>query len=218
MGYLVRMINKEQNWSQYQQGIPQIDQIKADSISELVTSDNCISTWYIDTPKNIDRAVLALASGFRNLDSIKLVLLDIEKLEKCGLTAKQSEETGLTKAKGYEKYHYDIIDLNYQRLGKLAQFIISTLHDSGAVNIEKKDIIAVLSQALVDEIVDFDCLDKNLKAGLASAIMKELKKNNTRLTPILGSPVKEKIEQQIEKNKQKTTCMYELQCPYWLNA
>lgn len=218
MGYLVRMINKEQNWAQYQQEIPEVDQINADSISELATTDNCVSTWYIDTKENINQAVLALTSGFRNLDSIKLVVLNMENIDKYGLTAKQSAETGITKAKGYEKYHYDIIGLNHRGLGNLAQLIMMTLHDNGVVNVEKPAIVEILSKAMAEKIVDFDSLDKNLKAGLAAAIMKELKSPKSKLAPIINDSIKEQLQQQVEKNKRKTNCSFEMECPYWRGA
>ena len=57
MGYLVRMINKEQNWAQYQQEIPAIDQINADSISEFATTGNCLTTWYIGTKADINQTM-----------------------------------------------------------------------------------------------------------------------------------------------------------------
>lgn len=218
MGYLVRMINKEQNWAQYQQEIPAIDQINADSISELATTDNCVSTWYIDTKEDINQAVLALTSGFRNLDSIKLVVLNMDSLKQYGLVAKQSEETAFTKAKGYEKYHYDIIDLNHHSLGSLAQFIMKTLHDNGVINVDKPSIVEILSKAMAEEIVDFDSLDKNLKAGLASSIIKELRKPKSKLAPIVNRTIQEQLQQQVEKNKRRTNCSYETQCPYWQGA
>lgn len=218
MGYLVRMINSEQNWAQYQYEVPEIDQINADSISELATTDNCVSTWYIDNPENINEAVLALTSGFRNLDSIQLVVFNIEALEQYGLTAKQSEETAFTKAEGYKKYHYDIIDLNHRKLGYLAQLIMRTLHNGGIVNIDKMHIVEVLSRAMVADIVDFEELDKNLKAGLAATIMKDLKRKDSKLTPIINDPIKKKLQQQMEKNKRKTNCTYEPLCSHWKNA
>ena len=218
MGYLVRMINSEQNWAQYQYELPEIDQINADSISELATTDNCISTWYIDNPEDINKAVLALTSGFRNLDSIQLVVFNIDTLKQYGLTAKQSEETAFTKAKGYAKYHYDIIDLNHHRLGRLAQLIMHTLHDNGIVNVDKTHIVKVLSKDMADEIVDFEKLDKNLKAGLAATIMKDLKRKESKLASIISEPIKGQLLQQIEKNKRKTNCPHESHCMCWKGA
>lgn len=203
---------------QYQYEVPEIDQIDADSISELATTDNCVSTWYIDDPKDINKAVLALTSGFRNLDSIQLVVFNIKDLDQYGLTAKKSEETAFTKAVGYKKYHYDIIDLNHRKLGHLAQLIMRTLHNDGIVNVDKMHIVEVLSRAMVDKVVDFEKLDKNLKAGLVATIMKDLKSKNSKLAPIISEPIKEKLQQQIEKNKRKTNCPHEPMCLHWKGA
>ena len=217
MGYLVRMIKSEQHWAQYQQEIPEVDQISADSISELTTDDNCLSTWYIDTLDSIDtdKAVLALTSGFRSLDSIMLVALDMENLEQYGLIARQSPETARTKVKGYEKYHYDIIDLTHRRLGNLAQFIMTALRDGKIVNVNTFSIVEILVKAMAAEIVDFDSLEKGLRAGLAKAIKKDLNKPDSKFEPIIDKHIKGQVARQLEMNKQKTNCNKELQCGFW---
>ena len=87
--------------------------------------------------------------------------------------------------------------------------------NKGVVNIERPVVVKVLSQALADETIDFESLDKNLRAGLASAIVKELKRPQSELTAIVDDKMKEKLQQQIEKNKQKTNCRHELKCSYW---
>ena len=152
------------------------------------------------------------------MDSIQLVVFNIDTLKQYGLTAKQSEETAFTKAKGYAKYHYDIIDLNHHRLGRLAQLIMHTLHDNGIVNVDKTHIVKVLSKAMADEIVDFEKLDKNLKAGLAATIMKDLKRKESKLASIISEPIKGQLLQQIEKNKRKTNCPHESHCMCWKGA
>ena len=93
-----------------------------------------------------------------------------------------------------------------------------TLHDNGIVNVDKTHIVKVLSKAMADEIVDFEKLDKNLKAGLAATIMKDLKRKESKLASIISEPIKGQLLQQIEKNKRKTNCPHESHCMCWKGA
>ena len=76
---------------------------------------------------------------------------------------------------------------------------MKTLHDNGVINVDKPSIVEILSKAMAEEIVDFDSLDKNLKAGLASSIIKELRKPKSKLAPIVNRTIQEQLQQQVEK-------------------
>ncbi len=74
----MRMISPMKEWTQEQPDIVEDGMISADAISDLRTDENCISTWYVGEKgaEDIKKGVLALASGFRSLEEIRIVFLD----------------------------------------------------------------------------------------------------------------------------------------------
>ena len=62
MSFLIRMIQSE-NWTQSKDSVTDISMISADSLGDLRTTENCISTWVIrDTSDSeIKKAIQALS-------------------------------------------------------------------------------------------------------------------------------------------------------------
>ena len=86
MTYLMRKITPLR-WTQEQHDIHSNEDINAESLSDLCADENAISTWYVGekTEENIIKAVTALASGFRSLDELSIVLIDDDMIKKAGL-------------------------------------------------------------------------------------------------------------------------------------
>lgn len=123
MAYLMRKITLPR-WIQEQHEVSCAEDINAESLSDLCADENAISTWYVGdkTETEIKQAVLALASGFRSLDEIKVVFLDDEEIRKAGLSIKSN--AGITKIEEYADLHRDIVQLNAGKLIKLADLVL----------------------------------------------------------------------------------------------
>ena len=98
MAYLMRKITLSK-WIQEQHDGFCADEINAESLSDLCADENAISTWYIGnkTEEEIQQAVLALVSGFRTLDEIKIVFLDENGKPEEALAKKQRLVSALKK-------------------------------------------------------------------------------------------------------------------------
>lgn len=207
----MRMISPMKEWIQEPYEISDDGMISADAISDLRTTDNCISTWYVGekSEEEIKKGVLALTSGFRSLEDIKIAFLDDEKLTDAGLTIHETD--GDTKIKDYVKLHRDIAFLNSAKLQKLAKVVLESVWEENTQIIHKETITGWLLSALNEKKLGFESLDKNLRQGLAASINKMIRTRKIVKENIDGE-VWKSIEQQLEKNSRKTTCKFEGEC------
>lgn len=207
----MRMISPMKEWIQEPYEISDDGMISADAISDLRTTDNCISTWYVGekSEEEIKKGVLALTSGFRSLEDIKIAFLDDEKLTDAGLTIHETD--GNTKIKDYVKLHRDIAFLNSAKLQKLAKVVLESVWEENTQIIHKETITGWLLSALNEKKLGFESLDKNLRQGLAASINKMIRTRKIVKENIDGE-VWKSIEQQLEKNSRKTTCKFEGEC------
>ena len=207
----MRMISPMKEWIQEPHEIPDDGMISADAISDLRTTDNCISTWYVGgkSEDEIKKGVLALTSGFRSLEDIKIVFLDDEKIASAGLSIYETD--GDTKIKEFVKLHRDIALLNSAKLQKLARIILESVWEENTQIIHRETIVLWLLSALNEKKLNFESLDKNLRQSYAACINKML-----RTKKITNDNINEdvwlSIEQQIVKNSRKTTCKFENIC------
>lgn len=207
----MRMISPMKEWIQEPYEISNDGMISADAISDLRTTDNCISTWYVGekSEEEIKKGVLALTSSFRSLEDIKIAFLDDKKLINAGLAINETD--GDTKIKDYVKLHRDIAFLNSAKLQKLAKVVLESVWEENTQIIHKETITYWLLSALNDKKLGFESLDKNLRQGLAASINKMIKTKKINKEDI-SDEVWKSIEQQIEKNSRKTTCKFEGEC------
>ena len=211
MAYLMRMITPPR-WIQEQHEITCLEDINAESLSDLSAEENAISTWYVgDKGENeIRHAVLALTSGFRSLDEIKVVYLDVNIIRQAGLSI--AETTGITKIEEYANLHRDIDQLNAGKLIQLANIILEQVWNNQTQTFCAEDIALWMIQIINDGKLDFNSLDKNFRNGFASRVKKMINKKKIVLQN-LNPSLQQEIERQWEQNKKRTNCKYENQCP-----
>lgn len=211
MAYLMRMITPPR-WIQEQHEITCLEDINAESLSDLSAEENAISTWYVgDKGENeIRHAVLALTSGFRSLDEIKVVYLDVNIIRQAGLSI--AETTGITKIEEYANLHRDIDQLNAGKLIQLANIILEQVWNNQTQTFCAEDIALWMLQIINDGKLDFNSLDKNFRKGFASRVKKMINKKKIVLQN-LNPSIQQEIERQWEQNKKRTNCQYENQCP-----
>lgn len=207
----MRMIGPMKQWIQEPEEISDDSMISADAISDLSTDENCISTWCVGekSEDEIKKGVLALVSDFRSLEDIKIVFLNEDKLVYAGLTINKTP--GKTQIQEYADLHRDIAFLNAGKLQKLAKLILESVWREDIQFIYKETLIQWLLDALNEKKLDFNSLNKNFKGNFAAAVNKMVNKNKIKKDDI-NDFVWEKIANQINDNKKKTNCKFEIEC------
>lgn len=98
--------------------------ICGDAISDLRTTDNKLSVWKADTQEDINDAIVALALNRDSVSKLSYLLLEEEDLHKIEIKI-SDEQPGV--AAGLDSQiltkHRDLIDLDYWRLGYLAEHL-----------------------------------------------------------------------------------------------
>lgn len=207
----MRMIGSMKEWTQEQHEINDDDDlISADAISDLSSTDNCISTWYVGdgSEEEIQKGVQALTSSFKSLDMVKVVLLDFDEIDS---NFDIDETEGDTKIKEYANLHRDISKLNAGKIKNLAKLILEGVWNEKTKTITKEEVSIYLLQAMNEQKLEFSALNKNMRAALASSIKKL---TNTKKIDKNDIPdnVWYEIEQQLIENKKITNCRFEKEC------
>jgi len=204
-------------WTQEPHEISNEGMISADAIGDLKTTENCISTWYVGdkSDEEIKKAVLALTSGFRSLEDVRIAFLEDSKLKAVGLAIHETD--GDTKIKEYIRLHRDIALLNSAKLQKLAKVILESIWEENTTTIHRETIVLWLLSALNEKKLEFRSLDKNLRQCFAASINKLIKAKKVAKGDI-DTEVWKSIEEQIEKNSRKTTCRFEGECERYKKA
>lgn len=211
MSYLIRMISPMNEWTQEKDEIINDSFISADAISDLRTTDNCISTWLAENNDEecIKKCVMALVSGFRTLDSMKVVLIDLDKIKNNGLCIKETE--GNTKIEEYKNLHRDIYLLNAGKLQILARVILESIWEENILTFSKEKITQWMLQLIDKKLLEFDLLEKNMRVNFASSVNNLIKHKKISKDSIMPETF-EKIQNQLLLNKRKTNCKFEMNC------
>lgn len=212
----MRMITPPR-WIQEQHEITCMEDINAESLSDLCAEDNAISTWYVGnkTETEIKQAVLALTSGFRSLDEIKVVFLDDKDIKNAGLSI--ASNAGVTKIEEYANLHRDIEHLNAGKLIKLADIILKQVWSEQTLTFNAEDIALWMLQLINVGKLDFYSLDKNFRVGFAGKVKKLIAKKKIVLEELCPE-LQQSLQSQWEQNKKRTNCKYEKQCPKYGHA
>lgn len=198
-------------WTQEPPDIVGDEMISADAISDLRTDENCISTWYVGEKgeEDVQKGVLALASGFRSLEEIRIAFLSDKKICEAGLDIEETD--GYTKIEKYKTLHRDIVSLNAGKLQKLAKIVLESVWEKNIETIHKDTIVKWMLDALNKKLLIFGSLDKNMRRGFAASVKKMINTNKIKKESI-HEEVWKAIEQQLEANARKTTCPFEGEC------
>lgn len=103
---------------------------RADAITKcIVTDEDRLSCWEIENQDQLELALLALITGKKQggISSIDYILISSEDLSKNGLSLKKSIEDADTAAESLKILHRNIVDLDYEKLGKVQDLIIDSV-------------------------------------------------------------------------------------------
>ncbi len=161
MGVCVRKISKSK-WPDEEVLDKQTDEailplLKADALTScLRTSQDELSLWTVENTneEEIEKAILALITNSRleRLDRIQVVYFDEDNVKQLGLTLKKSP--GDTVISTYTNLHQDMIELNFEKMGKVSALITSALRDKRIKKKKEKKLTALLTRAIESGLVE----------------------------------------------------------------
>lgn len=143
--------------------------LKADALTScLRTSQNELSLWAVKdaTEEEIEKAILALITNSRleRLDRIQVVYFEENAINELGVNLKKSP--GDTVISTYAELHQDMIELNYEKLGKVNCLITSALRENKIKKYNEKYLTNILKKAIASGLVDQKKLHVSLQYKL----------------------------------------------------
>lgn len=153
------------------------NEIPADAISaDLRTQSNTLSFWKcteINENKDvaspaINDVFLALVSNFQRFDKIAVVFVEgqLFKDDK----QKISQTKGNTPVASLEALHFDIMHLDYIRLGQVAERILEAKDKKQIKSLTKKKVKNLLVEAVKSKHLNIKDIHENLRKEIEEAI------------------------------------------------
>lgn len=159
MQLLVRKITR----SKWNNADDDVFELSSDAISSCLRTSKCtLSAWEIEKEEDLDEAVLALASGFDKLETIDVVILDGEYLELSKVLNQRS--AGNTAVPDLIDKHHDFVDLNYYKLGLIAEHIIQRIKQEKVKRYSIEELKKLLIDAIDKERLRIDDLTEKVAA------------------------------------------------------
>jgi hypothetical protein len=178
MGLLVRMLEK-QKWEKINLVEAGLDRTPADTItSELRTRANSLSLWLINNIDELLNVVLALAVGRNQITRLDVMILDEQDFEQSGLSVNHTPENGLSPIHDINEFHYDLVNMDYEKLGHLSQLILENINDQNKCRrFDKSSIKKILYEGYTTQRFEIEELDEKLQEELIKVIKREKEKN-----------------------------------------
>ncbi len=213
MNIFVRSIKQENRLLGISPDKTSVEDYSGDLFAEFQTKNNTVSVWAIDDLCEVESVALALSSAGKSLDKMLLLILDKDSLISNCPHVRNSPENSETPYKAFREHHHDVESLNYYYLGKFAYCVILHYARNNLLTLYKDQIATILSNALKDNKINFDELDKNLRFELSSWITKHKDKSNF---DTFGDDLKLKITNCLDKDKIKP-CLLSKTCAKYRN-
>jgi len=138
--------------------------LSADVITNcLKTKQNTLSLWKINTLDKLNEALIAITSGMDHLDRIAIVFFEDGKLN-ADLNLKIC--AGRTPFSDFEDNHCDIVELNYDSLGKFSKVVHEAIKENNYEQISKANIKELLNKAIVENKLNISTISEDIKKKL----------------------------------------------------
>lgn len=141
----------------------EVGEIPADAVTaDLRTQDNALSFWRCGDEERveIEEAALAIAAAWERVDKIDVVWLATDDLQNDGQTLKDTE--GRTPALELAELHVDVCRLDYIRLGKVAQRVVTAVKEERYLRLRKARVKSLLTEAVEQGRIDPKDLQKRV--------------------------------------------------------
>ena len=140
-------------------------EISADAVTgDLRTQDNSLSFWRCTsgTLEEIDEVALAIAAGRDYVAKVEIVLLKVEDLQADGQVLEDTK--GHTRVKDLVGLHVDVGQLDYVRLGKVADRVVSALKEQRHQLLTRVRVRKLIVSAVAAGRVSLDDLKGKVRA------------------------------------------------------
>ena len=168
MPFLVRKIELSK-WRQRK--VLEGESPSAETITlDLRATGNKLSVWEIDSEIEIEEAVLAYISKCDHLETMDLVIIEPSLINDNGLKVIESTED--TPYSDFARKHRDIIELDYDSLGRVWFCIVESMKlrlestTEQTVRFTKPKLIKILEQGISGNKIN----SEELKAGISKYI------------------------------------------------
>ncbi len=134
------------------------DDIQADLLGDLVTSNNTLSVWLVqDDKSNLNEVITALASNRNTISNLDYAIFDISLLESINIKLEVNE--GNTHYDKSNRWHRDLIELTANKIVKLAE---SMLKNSSIERVLEKKISDLIKGAVDNGQIDKEKLNPSI--------------------------------------------------------
>ncbi len=161
----VRMISKRGKWNNVKD--KSYGELSSDAVTKcLKTTGETLSLWYAKDEKDIDKAIVALASTKERIDTLDYIVIEDSLIDSYELELSNTE--GKSAYVEFNKQHFDIIGLNYLKLGKVIELIhnIVSKEEDAIKRIKSKQIKQKLKSALDNGKLSENHINKDLLGKL----------------------------------------------------
>lgn len=134
----------------------------ADAITgSMRTTRNSLSVWSIANSVELEEAVLAIACNLQKTDALDFLIIESVLIKNCGLEL-DSCGPGPTHYTQFIPKHRDVINLDYQSLGTMANIFIESIRRGYRVRFTSGELKKVLLDGIDSGKIKKDELDPSL--------------------------------------------------------
>ena len=119
--------------------------------NEFRTSESKLSVWLIDSLDDLDKAVLAISMGGKQIEDIKVIVIDEKKL---GDYFTFDKSPGNTVATPLKDMHRDICGITHNSLTILLNEYKEAVDESMCIRYKTKALKKIIKDALAAEQID----------------------------------------------------------------
>lgn len=160
MSKLIRRVEMKK-WPDDGKTYASIADIPADPISRDMNSRlNTFSLWNFDKSDYLE-AGLTIALGLNQIDTIQIVFLEEHEILKRKLVL--NNNSGDTSYKAMKDKHYDIVDMNHEALGKIADMILNCINKGEYEDCLRDELLELLVKKIESNDIDYNDLNKAVK-------------------------------------------------------
>jgi hypothetical protein len=173
LAYFIRMVGASKWLKCQEKNIEDIMEASADIVtSDLRTFSDTLSLWRVESldDEELNKIYLALSLSRHELTRLDVIIIEEQLLNQYGLEYRNSPEAADTPYVSVKKQHFDLIELNYQKLGHFGNCILKSLEN------QESSLKIINKQNLLDLWINSYKNNEFDLAGVRTKISEEITK------------------------------------------
>ena len=171
MSYLVRKINKKAKVMELNTE-SDINNASADLVTgEFRTTNNKLSTWYIEDLNSIDDAVLAIAISGTDVSKIDVIIINTDILKEKDVKYSQTYAGMDIGVPDLQDTHYDLEEITLKKIISCCHIYKELANEKNAdtyiIRYTKKDVLKLFDDAIAKKRVEIENTRENVKTEIA---------------------------------------------------